>query len=160
MLSILHPVITDVGGGISDRRLFQRVLRHLHEFLVSAVNPLGRGLVDDFFALTLNVAVLCESQVGLHDLELILLHALIEVRIHCLIRLLDVDFRGCQILQCVEVFLLLHYVLMLLFNLAEEHACIRLSFELTLIGELIRWQCRMKELLDLYLTLPDLVSIF
>jgi hypothetical protein len=49
---------------------------------------------------------------------------------------------------------------MLLFNLAEEHACIWLSFELTLIGELIRWQSRMKELLDLYLALPDLVSIF
>ncbi len=55
---------------------------------------------------------------------------------------------------------MLHYVLMLFFNLAEKHRCIRLSFELTLIGELIGWQSRMKELLDFDLALPDMVSIF
>jgi len=104
----LHPVIADVWGGVPDRRLFQRILRHLHEFLVSAVHPLGRGLVDDFFAFALDVAVFGESQVGLHDLELILLHALVEVRVHGLIRVLNVDLRGGQILQGVEVFLLLH----------------------------------------------------
>jgi hypothetical protein len=48
----------------------------------------------------------------------------------------------------------------LLFDLAEEHGSIRLSFELALIRELIRRQSRVKELLNLYLALPDLVSIF
>ena len=104
----MHPAIPDVRGGVPDRGLFQRILRHLHEFLVSAVHALGRGLVDDFFAVALDVAVLGESQVGLHDLELILLHALVEVRVHSLIRVLNVDLRGGQILQGVEVFLLLH----------------------------------------------------
>lgn len=75
----MHPVIPDVGGGVPNRRLFQRILRHLHEFLVSAVHPLRRSLVDDLLALALDVAVLGESQVCLHDLELILLHALVEV---------------------------------------------------------------------------------
>ena len=104
----MHPVITDVWRGVPDCWLFQRVLRHLHEFLVSAVHALGRGLIDDLFAVALDVAVLGESQVGLHDLEMILLHALVEVRVHSLIRVLNVDLRGGQILQCVEVFLLLH----------------------------------------------------
>lgn len=89
-----------------------------------------------------------------------MLHALIEVRVHCLIRLLNVDLGRGQILQHVEVFLLLHYVLVLLFDLAEEHGSIRLSFELALIGELIRRQSWVKELLDFDLALPDLVSIF
>ena len=74
--------------------------------------------------------------------------------------MLNVDLRGGQILQGVEVFLLLHYVLMLFLNLAKEHGGIRLSFELTFIGELIGRQSRVKELLDLDLALPDLVSIF
>ena len=104
----MHPVIADVWGGVPDRRLFQRILRHLHEFLVSAVDPFGWGLIDDPLALALDVAVLGESQVGLHDLELILLHALVKVRVHSLIRVLNVDIRGGQILQGVEVFLLLH----------------------------------------------------
>jgi len=55
---------------------------------------------------------------------------------------------------------LLHYVLVLLFDLAEEHGCIRLSFELALIRKLISRQSRMKELFNLDLALPDLVSIF
>ena len=74
--------------------------------------------------------------------------------------MLNVDLRGGQILECIEVFLLLHYVLVLLLNLAEEHGGIRLTFELTVIGELIGRQSRVKELLDLDLALPDLVSIF
>ena len=74
--------------------------------------------------------------------------------------MLNVDLRGGQILECVEVFLLLHYVLVLLLNLAEEHGGIRLTFELALIGELIGRQSRVKELLDLDFALPDLVSIF
>ena len=89
-----------------------------------------------------------------------MLHALIEIGVHSLIRLLNVDLGGGQILQHVEVFLLLHYVLVLLFDLAEEHGSIRLSFELALIGELIRRQSWVKELLDFDLALPDLVSIF
>ena len=99
MLSILHPFIPYVGRAVPDSRLFERILRHLHEFLVSAVHPFCRGLVDDFFALTLNVAILGESQVSLHDLDLILLQALIEIRVHCLIRVLKVNLRRGQILQ-------------------------------------------------------------
>ena len=49
---------------------------------------------------------------------------------------------------------------MLFLDLAEEHGGIRLTFELAIIGELIGRQSRVKELLDLDLALPDLVSIF
>ncbi len=91
-----------------------------------------------------------------------MLKALVKVRIDrvlCVLRHLLL-LPSCALRpKGAQTLLLIEYRVMFVLDLAEEHSRVGLSLHLRFVRELIRWEGRVKQLLDLYLTLPHIFCI-